>query len=184
MRYLASPAQLRASFLRWCLVTVPAVLALGFLSGQAAGSGPGNPWFDALVKPSIYPPPAAFGIVWSLLYLMMGVAVAMVIAARGAPGRGLAVTAFVIQLALNLAWTPLFFAAHQVVAAFWLLVGLVVMIVVTIILFWRIRPLAGGLLLPYLAWCLFAALLTWEFNALNPDAASIRESGAVVHGTL
>lgn len=181
MRYLASPAQLRASLLRWCLFTVPAILALGFLSGRVAGSGPGNPWFDALTKPSIYPPPAAFGIVWSILYVMMGVALAMVLAARGAPGRGLAVTAFIIQLALNLAWTPMFFAAHQITAAFWLLVVLVVMVVVTIALFWRIRPLAGWLLVPYLAWCCFAGVLTYEFDRLNPGADTLRDNGAAVH---
>ena len=76
MNYLASSGQLRASLLRWSLFTVPLVVALGFLSGQAAGSGPGNPWFLDLVKPAIYPPPAAFGIVWSILYVMMGFALA------------------------------------------------------------------------------------------------------------
>jgi tryptophan-rich sensory protein len=181
MRYLASPAQLRASFLRWCLVTVPGVLVLGFLSGRAAGSGPGNPWFDALIKPAAYPPPEAFGIVWSILYVFMGIALALVLAARGAPGRGLAAGVFGLQLVLNLAWSPLFFGAHQVTAALWLLVVLIVVVAVTIGLFWKIRWLAGALLLPYLAWCIFAAYLNYEFKALNPDAESLRESGAAVH---
>lgn len=170
MNYLASSGQLRASLLRWSLFTIPLVLALGFLSGQAAGSGPGNPWFDALVKPSIYPPPAAFGIVWLVLYVLMGLALAMVLSARGAAGRGIAVAAFVVQLLINLAWSPTFFALHQITAAFWITVAMVVAIVLTTLLFLRVRPVAGMLLLPYLAWVCFASVLTFEFGRLNPDA--------------
>jgi tryptophan-rich sensory protein len=184
MRYLASPAQLRASLLRWSLFTVPLVLGLGFLSGVVAGSGPDNPWFNALAKPPIYPPPAAFGIVWSILYVLMGFALAMVIAARGAPGRGVAIAAFVVQLALNLAWSPLFFAMHQLHAALYLLVALDVAVLLTVALFWRVRPLAMALLLPYLAWILFATALNWEFVRLNPDADGQRGSGAAVRVQL
>ena len=62
MNVIASRAQLRASLLRWSLFTVPLVLLLGFLAGQLAG--PATPWFQSLVKPDIYPPPATFGIVF------------------------------------------------------------------------------------------------------------------------
>lgn len=170
MNYLASSGQLRASLLRWSLFTVPLIVALGFLSGQAAGSGPGNPWFDALVKPAIYPPPAAFGIVWSVLYVLMGVSLAMILSARGAAGRGLATAMFVVQLLINLSWSPTFFALHQITIAFWITVAMAVAIMLTVVLFWRIRPVAGALLLPYLAWVCFAAVLTFEFGRLNPDA--------------
>ncbi|HQS69099.1 MAG: tryptophan-rich sensory protein [Novosphingobium sp. 28-62-57] len=170
MNYLASSGQLRASLLRWSLFTVPLVVALGFLSGQAAGSGPGNPWFDALEKPAIYPPPAAFGIVWSILYVMIGIALAMILSARGAQGRALATAAFVVQLIINLSWSPTFFALHQITGAFWITVAMAVAIVVTLALFWRIRPVAGMLMLPYLAWVCFAAVLTYQFLQLNPDA--------------
>ena len=184
MRYLASPAQLRASVLRWCLVTVPAVLALGFVSARISGSGPGNPWFDALKKPGIYPPPEAFGIVWPLLYALMAVALALVLSARGARGRGLAAAVFAVQLGVNLVWSPLFFRFHDVVAAFWLIVVLNLLVVATIALFARIRTFAAVLLLPYLAWIAFAALLNWQFHALNPEAATLRTSGAQVHIAL
>ena len=178
MRQIASPAQLRASLLRWCLVTVPAVLAFGFLSGQAGGSGADNPWFAELVKPGIYPPPATFGIVWSILYVMMGIALALVITARGAPGRGAAITAFLVQLAVNLAWSPLFFAAHEVRAALVLLCILILLVFLTTVLFVRIRPVAGALLVPYLVWCVFAAVLNYEFDRLNPGASALQASGA------
>lgn len=181
MRYLASSAQLRAHLVRWCLVTIPAILVMGFVSARVSGSGPGNVWFDALNKPPLYPPPETFAIVWPALYLMMGLALAMVLSARGASGRRLAIGAFLIQLALNLAWSPLFFRAHDVVAAFWVIVALIALVVIAIVLFLRVRVVAGLLLVPYLFWLLFAALLNWQFDALNPDAATIRETGAAVH---
>lgn len=168
MTELASPGQMRASFLRWALFVVPGILFLGFFSGQLAGSGSDNVWFVDLIKPSLYPPPQVFGIVWSVLYVVIGIALTLVITARGAPGRGLAIGAFMVQLLLNLAWSPLFFGAHQMVAALALLVVLDMAIVVTIVLFRRVRPLAAWLLLPYLAWCLFATLLNWQFLEVNP----------------
>jgi translocator protein len=173
MSEIASPGQLRAAFIRWALVLVPGTLLLGFLSGRVAGSGPGDPWFDSLIKPEIYPPPATFGIVWSILYVMMALALVMIVTARGAPGRGTAVIAWVVQFALNLAWTPLFFGAHQISNALILLVVIDVAVLATVVLFWRVRPLAGMILLPYLAWVLFATLLNYEFLQANPDADGV-----------
>ena len=176
MTVLASRGQLRASCLRWALVIVPAILLAGFLSGQVAGTGPGNPWFDALDKPAIYPPPATFGIVWPALYALMGIALTLVVTARGAPGRGAAIALFLVQLALNLAWSPLFFAAHRIAESLWLLVALDIAVVTTIALFWRVRTAAALLLLPYLAWILFATWLTYEFLRANPDAGAGRSA--------
>lgn len=179
MSELASSGQLRASFLRWALFLVPGVLLLGFLSGAVAQSGPANPWFASLVKPDIYPPPQAFGIVWSVLYVMMGLALAIIMSARGAPGRKAAIAAFAVQLALNLAWSPLFFGAHQITWALVLLAVLDIAVLVTLVLFWRVRPVAGALLLPYLAWVLFATVLNWQFLEANPGADGQDVSGAV-----
>ena len=178
MSEIALPGQLRAAFLRWALVLVPGLLMLGFFSGMVAGSGPGNPWFDDLVKPDIYPPPAAFGIVWSILYVVMGLALAMITAARRAPGRGIAIAVFAVQFVVNLAWTPLFFGAHQITGALLLIAVLDMLVIITILLFRKIRPLAAGLLLPYLAWILFATLLNYEFLRANPDADGQTYSGA------
>ena len=180
MRYLASPAQLRASLLRWSLFTVPAVLGLGFLSSIVSDAGPENPWFAALVKPSLYPPPATFGIVWSVLYVLIGVALAMVASARGAPGRGIAVAVFALQLVLNLSWSPVFFAMHQMSVALGIIAVMIVLTLALIALFWRVRPMAGALLLPYLAWICFASVLNYQFLALNPLADGATGSGAAV----
>ena len=170
MTVLASRGQLRASFLRWALLIVPTVSLLGFLSGRLAQRGPGNPWFDALVKPSLFPPPAAFGIVWSILYVMMGLSLTMLVTARGAQGRGAALAAFAVQFALNLCWSPLFFGAHRISGALYLMFALDIAVLVTVVLVWRVRRAAAWLLLPYFAWVLFATVLNWQFLLANPDA--------------
>lgn len=178
MSALASSAQLRASLVRWSLFLVPGVVLLGALGGMVGG-GANSPWFASLVKPSLFPPPATFGIVWTILYALMGFALALVVTARGAAGRRAAIVAFCVQLALNLAWTPLFFGAHQITAALLLLVAICLAVLATIVLFRRVRPLAAGLLLPYLAWVLFATVLNWQFLEANPDADGREVSGAV-----
>lgn len=178
MSELASPAQLRAAFLRWALFLVPGILALGTFSGLAAGSGAGNPWFIGLVKPALYPPPATFGIVWTILYVLMGLALALVVTARGASGRGLAVGIFAVQLVLNLAWSPVFFAMHQIKLALGLLVLIDLAVLATVLAFRKVRPLAAAMLLPYLGWVLFATVLNWQFMEANPDADGMADSGA------
>ena len=175
----ASRGQLRASFLRWALVLVPAVVLAGLASGVLGGSTASSAWFAGLAKPGINPPSYLFGIVWPILYVMMGLALTLIVTARGARGRGAAIAAFVVQLALNLAWSPLFFGAHQVSAALWLLFAIDLAVIATIVLFWKVRPPAAWLLVPYLAWILFATALNWQFDALNPDAETRGGSGAV-----
>ena len=173
MRGIASPAQLRMSFLRYALFTVPLVLFLGIASGRVSNSGYGNAWFDALIKPDFMPPGWTFGVVWTLLYIALGLSLALILHAHGARGRPLAVGLFVLQLLLNFAWSPVFFAMHRVDLALVLLVAMVVLSVAVAVLFARIRPAAAWLMIPYVAWLLFAALLTWEIGRLNPDAEAL-----------
>ncbi|RIV93401.1 tryptophan-rich sensory protein [Aurantiacibacter xanthus] len=179
MNRLASPAQLRASLMRWSLFLVPAVLLLGFMSGQLAGSGGDNPWFAQLTKPGTFPPPAAFGIVWSILYVLMGLAAAGVCSAFGSRFRTAAVIAFVVQLCLNLLWSPMFFLWHNIAGALVVIALLDLAVLVTIYLFFQVRRWAGLLLLPYLAWILFATLLNFQFLQQNPDASNDAPNNAV-----
>ena len=116
---LASKEQLRASYLRWAVVTVPFILLLGFTSGRLVPTGSENCWYAALVKPAETPPDIAFPIAWTTIYVLMGLAVAMIVNARGSKLRGPAIGLFAAQLVVNLAWSPLFFGAHQV---FWSLI--------------------------------------------------------------
>jgi tryptophan-rich sensory protein len=161
------------SFLRHALFTVPLVLLLGTVSGRIANSGYGNAWFDALQKPAIMPPGWMFGVAWTILYVLLGLAVALILHARGARGRGVALSLFVLQLLLNYAWSPIFFAYHEVGLAFWTILAMIVISAVTAVLFWRIRRSAGLLMLPYLAWLCFACVLTWQIGVLNPRASEL-----------
>ena len=167
MNVIASRGQLRASFIRWALFTVPLIVLLGFLAGQLGS--PNTAWFQGLVKPDIFPEPKWFGIVWTILYIMIGLALALVCSSWGARGRGLAIGVFAAHFVLNLAWSPLFFGAQNILGALYLLIAIVLSLLVVIWLFWRVRRAAGLLLLPYLAWVCFATLLNYEFLQANPD---------------
>lgn len=173
MTGIASKGQLRMSFLRIALITVPLVLLLGTLSGRASGSGYGNPWFDALVKPDAMPPGWTFGVVWTLLYILLGLALAMILHARGASVRGQALAAFIIQLLLNYAWSPVFFALHKGETALTLIAAMIVIAAAATVLMARVRKAAALLMLPYLAWLCFAAYLNYQIVVLNPDAETL-----------
>ena len=173
MTGIASLSQLRMSLLRWALLTVPAVLLLGTLSGRIANSGYGNPWFDALAKPAFMPEGWVFGAAWTILYVLLGVSLAMLLHARGAQYRGIAIAVFLVQLAANYAWSPLFFAWHQPGPALALIVLMIVLGVALVVLMWWIRRVAAMLLLPYLGWLCFAALLTASIWQMNPNASEL-----------
>src|SRR5690349_3522394 len=96
------------------LLAVIAIELLGGLSGWVSQSGYGNPWFDALRKPSFMPPGFLFGIVWPILYALLGVALALIVAQPPSDRRKLGLTLFLVQMILNFAWSPLFFAAHDI----------------------------------------------------------------------
>jgi len=170
---IASKQQLRMAFMRWAIVTVPFILLLGFLSGRSVPTGAGSLWYQALAKPVLTPPDWVFPVAWTILYVLMGLALALIIHARGSKGRGLALTLFAGQLAGNLLWTPIFFGAHQVSTALIVLASVLVLALAATILFARIRVAAAVLMLPYLAWLAFAGYLTYSIDQLNPDAATL-----------
>lgn len=173
MTQIASKSQLRMSFLRYALFTVPAVLLLGTLSGRLSDSGYGNPWFDALVKPDAMPPGWVFGAAWTILYILIGLSLAMVLHAKGARERQRALVLFALQLALNFAWSPVFFLYHRVDIALSLIAAMIVTLIGMIFVIWRIRVVAALLLYPYLGWLMFAATLTYQVMTLNPGAATL-----------
>lgn len=116
-------------------------------------------WYRGLKKPTWNPPNSVFGPVWTVLYLLIAAAAWLVWRRYGIAGAIVPLFVFVIQLLLNAAWTWLFFGRHQPQQAFIDILVLWVTILITLILFWRLEPLAGILLLPYLAWVSFAAVL-------------------------
>lgn len=154
--------------LRQAALTVPAILVLGWISGRIGNSGYANIWFARLDKPAIMPPGWAFGLAWSILYIMMGFALAFILTARESKGRGWAIVLFLTQLVLNLAWSPVFFALHRIMLAFGLIVAIFLWAGATTLVFWHIRRVAALLMLPYLVWLLFAGYLNWRIHELNP----------------
>ena len=159
----------------WGKTALLAVLTnelLGGASGWLSNSGYGNAWFDALEKPGFMPPGWLFGLVWPILYAMLGIAVAMILAEPPSPRRRAALTLFFLQLVLNFAWSPIFFAAHEIALANVVIFIMAGLAAAAAGQFMRIRKAAGLLLIPYLAWLVFAATLNATIQSLNPTAGT------------
>jgi tryptophan-rich sensory protein len=134
----------------------------------ALASADASEFYAALDKPGWAPPAGVFGPVWTLLYVSMAVAAWLVWRERGwARARG-PLGLFVLQLAVNAAWSWLFFRAHQGAIAFADILALLGLLIATLAGFLRIRRLAGWLLVPYLAWVGFAAALNYSVWQRNP----------------
>ena len=147
----------------WLLLAFAAAAIGAVASVQAAE------FYQQLAQPAWAPPPSVFGPVWSMLYALMGIAAWLVWREGGWHRRRGVLTLFVIQLAINALWSWLFFAWHHGALAFADIVLLWLLIVATTVGFWRVRPLAGALLLPYLAWVSFATALNFAVWQLNPQ---------------
>jgi translocator protein len=125
-----------------------------------------NGWYTTADKAPWSPPNSVFGPVWTVLYTAMAVA-AWLVWRKRAPGTKRALTAYGFQLALNLAWTPVFFGLYPAIgtAALWLalviILALIAAVSVTVLYFGPISHTAGLLLLPYISWLVFAATLNW-----------------------
>ena len=138
-------------------------LGVGFFGSQFT---PGT-WYTSLDKPVWNPPSSIFAPVWTCLYILMALAVWYVWIQAGHPGRIHAVAVFVVQLVLNGLWSYFFFGLHRPGAAFLEIIVMWGAILVTMVLFWKIRPLAGILLMPYLLWVSFASVLNHQLWRLN-----------------
>jgi benzodiazapine receptor len=123
-------------------------------------------WYAELVHPVLTPPNWVFPWVWTTLYIMMAVAAWRVWRIVGI--RSTEMATYAIQLGLNFLWSVIFFGRHRIGAAFAEILILDLAIVATAILFFRRDRLAGLMLLPYLAWSLYASILTHDLALLNP----------------
>lgn len=152
--------------LGWLILTFAAA-ALGAIASVNAGA-----FYQQLVRPAWAPPGWLFGPVWSVLYLLIGIAAWLVWRERGLRGASTALSLFLVQLVTNALWTWLFFTWRQGALAFGEILILWALILGTVVSFWRVKPLAGVLLLPYLAWVTFATALTLATWKLNPQLLS------------
>ena len=140
------------------------ILLLTLAAPSLGAFSPPADWYQNINKPSWNPPPWIFGPVWSTLYLMMAVAAFLVWRQEG---WSRAMTAYLVQLIFNAAWTPLFFGAKRIDWACVNIIALWFAILVTILCFWRVNKVAAWILIPYLGWVSFATVLNATLWAMN-----------------
>ena len=145
----------------WLFVSFVAAAIGGAASIQA------GPFYMQLSRPDWAPPSFLFGPVWTVLYTLMGIAAWLVWRIGGFRAAKAALTLYIVQLAINALWSWLFFGWHRGALAFADILALLAFIVATLVAFWRIKPLAGVLLAPYLLWVSFASALNYSVWQLN-----------------
>lgn len=147
----------------WLLITFAAAGVGAVASANAAG------FYEKLSRPGWAPPASLFGPVWTLLYLLIAIAAWLVWKDAGFRGASLALSMMIAQLAANALWTWVFFAWHRGALALVEIIVLWILIVITMTLFWRVKPVAGALFVPYLLWVTFATALTYSMWQRNPQ---------------
>ena len=136
----------------------------GFLTGHFF---PPGSWVEQLTKPSFYPPPLAFPVVWTILYALMGVSVWLFLCSEK-QGKGQTLSIYASQLTVNLLFTPLMFGLRSTFLGFLDVLILLPLIIATIFFFYKFSPRAALLQIPYLAWVSFALILSFSLWRLNP----------------
>lgn len=159
-----STRQQLIGLIAWLALCFAAAAIGGIASIQAAS------FYGELVRPEWAPPAAWFGPVWTMLYTLMGIAAWLVWRVKGFRAARAALSVFLVQLALNTLWSWLFFRWKLGALAFVEIVLLWLLIVATLVAFWRVRKMAGALLVPYLLWVGFATALCYSVWRLNPGA--------------
>jgi translocator protein len=124
-------------------------------------------WFETITKPAWNPPGWLFGPVWITLYTLMGIAAYLVWQQKDAPGTKIALWIYSVHLVFNALWSILFFGLKNPGLAFAEIIVLLFLILLTTILFWKINPIAGWLMVPYITWVLFASVLNYTIWQLN-----------------
>jgi translocator protein len=124
-------------------------------------------WYRQLNKPSWNPPNSIFAPVWTILYFLMATAAWLIWRRHGISAALVPFSLYILQLLLNTAWTWLFFGKHQIRGALIDIVALWIVILATLLSFWRLETLAGIFLVPYLAWVSFATILNWAIWQKN-----------------
>ena len=151
--------------LRKLITSLLITLGTGLLAWVLSGNM--SDIYQALNKPPLSPPGVIFGIVWTVLYLIMGLSLYLVRIQRESQGRSNALILFALQLAVNFCWPLLFFSLQKYcLSVIWLFLLLILAAAATI-LFYRQNSTAGRLMLPYLLWCIFAAYLNIGICILN-----------------
>ena len=147
-------------------VSIGLPLAAGAIAGMFTARAVPE-WYATLNQPSFNPPNWVFGPVWTLLYIVMGISLYLVWQTPPGPQRTLAMAVFFAQLLLNFGWSFFFFYFRQTGLALVEIVILWAAILIMLVLFYRIRPVAAWINVPYLLWVSFATLLNAAYYRLN-----------------
>lgn len=143
-------------------------LAACFAAGSTGGLFPPGPWYRELAKPAWTPPNWLFPVAWSILYLCMAGAAALVAVE---PGNAIAMALWSLQIALNGLWTPVFFGLKRIKLGMVVLAALWLSVAACMVALWQVVPLAGLLFVPYLGWVTVAGALNLAVWRLNPEIA-------------
>ena len=165
----ATPINHGAAF-RAGVILVPLLQLVGGGLARYSGAIGNNAWYQALTLPTWQPPGAAFGIAWTVLYVLIALAAALVWGHVGAPRRWLALALWTLQMVLNWLWAPVFFLYHQLLPAAVLIGAILLVSILATVVFARISRTAAWLMVPYLLWLAFAAALDVSVWQLNPGA--------------
>lgn len=145
------------------IISILIPLAAGSLSSLISGN---TFMYSSIQRPPLSPPPAVFPIVWTILFILMGIA-SYLIYISGSPSSDEALKIYGLQLFFNFFWSIIFFGLSQYLIAFIWLIILIILIIIMIMKFYKINPTAAYLLIPYLLWCLFSAYLNFGIYWLN-----------------
>lgn len=145
------------------IISILIPLAVGSLSALISGN---MSIYSSLNKPSLSPPAYIFSIVWTILYILMGISSYIIYASENV-NSAKALKIYALQLFFNFCWSIIFFGFSQYLLAFLWLILLILLIIIMIQQFYKINPLAAYLQIPYLIWCIFAALLNYSILMMN-----------------
>jgi len=148
------------------VVSILLPLGLGAIAGIFTAKAIPE-WYATLNQPSFNPPNWIFGPVWTSLYILLGISFFLTWKQPATKERNRAISIFLIQLVLNFAWSFLFFYFHQIGLALIDIIVLWILIITMLILFYRIKPLAAYINIPYLLWVTFASILNASYFVLN-----------------
>jgi benzodiazapine receptor len=143
-------------------------LGIGFVAGIFTAEAIPE-WYATLQRPSFNPPNWLFGPVWTILYLVMGISLFMIWKEEKSKERNLAISAFMFQLLLNFGWSFIFFYFNKIGLACIEIILLWLSIVIMLVWFYKIKPMAAYINIPYLVWVTFASVLNGAYYFLNPN---------------
>ena len=148
------------------LISILLPLSLGAIAGMFTSQSVPE-WYATLNRPSFNPPNWIFGPVWTTLYILMGISFFLIWKQEASKERNRAILFFMLQLLLNFAWSFIFFYFNMIGLALFEIILLWISIVLMLVVFYKIKPIASYINIPYLLWVTFATVLNASYYFLN-----------------